>query len=63
MVMESGTFNSWDTHVPCMITEIAITLCLLIAEKTEPDSKVAKQGFFVTMIKQTNINSIYFACL
>ena len=45
MVMESGTFNSWDTHVPCMITETAITLCLLIAEKTEPDSKVAKQVF------------------
>ena len=45
MVMESGTFNSWDTHVPCMNTKTAITLCLLIAEKTDPDSKVAKQGF------------------
>ena len=45
MVMESGTFNSWDTHVPYMIMETAITLCLLIDKKTEPDSKVAKQGF------------------
>jgi len=54
MVMESGTFDSWDTHVPSMI---AITLSLLIAEKTEPDGKVAKQAF--QMKSQTWTNKKY----
>jgi hypothetical protein len=46
MVMESGTLYSCDTHVPGMIRKTTINLSLLIAEKTEPDTKVAKQAFF-----------------
>ena len=45
MVMESSTFNSWDSHVPVMIRKTTIILSLFRAEETMADSKVGKQAF------------------